>query len=136
MLMMRLTRVGRKNNPSFRLVVVEKQRAAKKGPHIDLLGSYSPRSNVAQIDADKIKKWIAQGVQPSDTVHNLLIREGIIEGKKRNVLPKKTAPVKEVAEEAPKPAEIEAAPAEEPVPAEETPVPEVPAEAPEENPEA
>lgn len=90
MLMMRLQRVGRKNDPSYRLVVVDKRSGPKSNKHIDHLGSYNPKMNDVQIDAAKAKHWLAHGVQPSDTVYNLLITHKIIEGKKKNVLPKKS----------------------------------------------
>ncbi len=90
MLMMRLQRVGRKNDPSYRLVVVDKRSGPKSNNHIDHLGSYNPKQNQVQIDGEKAKHWLANGVQPSDTVYNLLITNKIIEGKKRNALPKKS----------------------------------------------
>lgn len=92
MLKMRLQRVGRKNSPSFRLIVTDSRNAAKRGKNIDLLGSYDPRLDRVQIDGEKVKKWISNGVQVSDTVHNILVSQKIIEGKKKNVLPKK-API-------------------------------------------
>ena len=106
MLMMRLQRVGRKNDPSFRIVVTDKRTGPKSDKHVDRLGSYNPKLNHVQLDADKAKEWLAKGVQPSDTVHNILINQKVIEGKKINVLPKKS-PI--VDEEALKRAEEEAA---------------------------
>ncbi len=90
MLKMRLQRVGRKNDASFRLIVTDSRRGPKSGKHIDLLGSYNPKLNHVQFDGERVKEWIKKGVQVSDTVHNLLISKKIIEGKKRNVLPRKT----------------------------------------------
>jgi small subunit ribosomal protein S16 len=90
MLMMRLQRVGRKNDPSFRIVVTDKRTGPKSDRHIDRLGSYNPKMNHVQIDAEKAKEWLAKGVQPSDTLHNILVSQKVIEGKKRNVLPKKS----------------------------------------------
>lgn len=95
MLKMRLQRIGRKNDASFRLVVTDSRRGPKSGKHIDLIGSYNPKLNRVQFDAEKIKKWIANGVQVSDTVHNLLVSQKIIDGKKRNVLPKKSPIISE-----------------------------------------
>lgn len=105
MLMMRLQRVGRKNDPSFRIVVTDKRTGPKSDRHIDRLGSYNPKMNHVQIDAAKAKEWLAKGVQPSDTVHNILVGQKVIEGKKKNVLPKKS-PI--IDEEAIKRAEEEA----------------------------
>lgn len=90
MLMMRLQRIGRKNDPSYRLVVVDKRTGPKSNKHVDHLGSYNPKLGQVQIDAAKAKDWLSKGVQASDTVYNLLITNKVIEGKKRNALPKKT----------------------------------------------
>lgn len=102
---MRLQRVGRKNDPSFRIVVTDKRTGPKSDSHIDRLGSYNPKMNHVQIDGEKAKEWIAKGVQPSDTVHNILVSQKIIDAKKRNALPKKTPiideeAIKKAAEEA------------------------------------
>ena len=103
--MMRLQRVGRKNDPSYRIVVVDKRTGPKSNKNIDILGSYNPKLGQVQIDADKAKDWLTKGVQPSDTVHNILVAQKVIEGKKINALPKKS-PI--VDEEAIKKAEEEA----------------------------
>ncbi len=97
MLMMRLQRVGRKNDPSFRIVVTDKRTGPKSDRHIDRLGSYNPKMNHVQLDAAKAKEWLAKGVQPSDTVHNILVGQKVIEGKKKNVLPKKSPIIDEEA---------------------------------------
>ena len=97
MLMMRLQLVGRKNDPSYRIVVTDKRTGPKSNKHIDLLGSYNPKLGHIQIDGDKAKKWLAQGVQPSVTLHNILISQKVIEGKKINALSKKSPIVDEEA---------------------------------------
>jgi len=106
MLMMRLQRVGRKNDPSFRIVVTDKRTGPKSDNHIDRLGSYNPKLKHVQLDAEKAKEWLAKGVQPSGTVHNILVSQKVIDAKKINVLPRKT-PI--IDEEAIKKAEAEAA---------------------------
>ena len=95
MLMMRLQRVGRRNDPSYRIVVTDKRTGPKSDKHVDRLGSYNPKLNHIQLDAEKAQEWLAKGVQPSDTMHNLLVSEKVIEGKKKNVLPKKSPIIKE-----------------------------------------
>jgi small subunit ribosomal protein S16 len=90
MLMMRLQRVGRRNDASFRIVVTDKRTGPKSDRHVDRLGSYNPKLNQVQIDSAKAKEWLAKGVQPSDTMHNILVSQKVIEGKKKNVLPKKS----------------------------------------------
>lgn len=90
MLTIRLTRVGKKKDASFRVIVVDSKRKVKAGNYLEMLGSYDPRTDKAQLDATRIKHWMSNGAKPSDTVHNLLITHKVIEGKKINVLPKKT----------------------------------------------
>lgn len=90
MLMMRLQRVGRKNNPTYRIVVVDKRTGPKSNKSVDHLGSYEPKQGTITINKDKAKHWLSHGVQPSDTVYNMLVSQKVIEGKKRNALPKKS----------------------------------------------
>lgn len=98
----RLTRVGKKKDASFRVVVVDSKRKVKAGNYLEMVGSYDPRVDRSELKADRIKHWIAQGAKPSDTVHNLLVSNKLIEGKKINVLPKKVlAKVEEPVVEAP-----------------------------------
>ncbi|MEZ4195185.1 MAG: 30S ribosomal protein S16 [Candidatus Paceibacterota bacterium] len=124
MLMMRLQRVGRKNEPSYRIVVVDKRTGPKSNKNIDQLGFYNPKLGVFEIDGEKAKDWLSKGVQASDTVHNMLVSKKVIDAKKINVLPKmknrKAEPVAE--EDTP-----EAEPAKEEAPAEEKATEEVPA---------
>jgi small subunit ribosomal protein S16 len=103
MLKIRLQRIGKKHEPVFRVVVGRSQNGPKSGKFIEVLGSYDPRSkNQNTLNKERVQAWIAQGAQVSDTVHNLLVSEKVIDKKKVNALPKKTAPKKEVvAEEAP-----------------------------------
>ena len=90
MLMLRLQRVGRRNEAHFKIVVIEKSKGPKSHKYVDIVGSYNPKLGNVIIDEDKAKKWLANGVQPSDTVYNMLVTKGIIDGKKKNVLPKKS----------------------------------------------
>jgi small subunit ribosomal protein S16 len=90
MLMIRFQRIGRTNDPAFRIVVLEKERAAKAGNIVELLGTYNPRSKALTLNEEHVKEWIKKGAQPTGSIHNLLINKKIIEGKKINVLGKKT----------------------------------------------
>ena len=92
MLTIRLQRRGRKHDPSFRLVVTDSKRSAQSGKYLEMVGSYDPRSDRADLRAERITHWMQHGTQVSDTVHNLLISHKVIAGKKINVLPKKTVP--------------------------------------------
>lgn len=103
--MIRLQRVGRRNHAEFRVVVTEKTRAAKSSNYKELIGHYNPHTDEIKLDTERVQHWIGVGAQVSDTLHNLLVREGVIKGEKKNVLPKKSPIVKETeevpAEEAP-----------------------------------
>lgn len=132
MLMIRFQRIGRTNDPAFRIAVMDKERAAKTGNIVEHLGTYNPRSKALTLDEGRVKDWISKGAQPTDSIRNLLINKGVIEGKKVNALPKKTPQKNEaaIAAEA-EAAKAAAAPAveESPAPAEETPAETAPAEA-------
>ena len=93
MLMIRLQRIGRKNDPSFRVVLTDSKNAAKSGKFLEILGSYNLKKGEVLFKADRIKHWMGHGAQTSATVHNFLVHQKLIEGKKKNVLSKK-APTK------------------------------------------
>lgn len=117
MLKIRLQRIGRTNDPSYRVVVTEHQNGPKAGKAVEQLGSYNPKTKERVLNADRIKYWLSVGAQASGTMHNMLISAGITSGKKVNVLPKKTVPKKDepaaaVAPAAPAAAAAEAASAE------------------------
>ncbi len=81
MLMIRLSRVGKKNLPMYRLVISEKARDPY-GRALEILGSYNPHSKDLQVKADRVKYWLSKGSQMSPTVNNLLLDKKIIDGKK------------------------------------------------------
>jgi len=97
MLMIRFQRIGRTNDPAFRIAVLEKERAAKAGNIVELLGTYNPRSKALTLNEEHVKAWLAKGAQPTDSIRNLLINKGVIEGKKVNVLPRKSPQKNEAA---------------------------------------
>ena len=139
MLKIRLQRTGRKNEPTFRLVLTDSKNSAKSGRFLEVLGNYDSRKGEkAEFKSYRISHWMGVGAQVSDTVHNLLVDKKIITGKKLNKLPKKSAPV--VVAEAPAPApEVapavvaeEVTPVVEATPVEETPVVETASEVKEE----
>ena len=90
MLTIRLQRTGRKKDSKFRFVVTESTNAAKSGKFLEILGNYDPKEGKIGLEKDRVSYWLSQGVQTSDTVHNFLVKEGIVDGKKKNVLPKKS----------------------------------------------
>jgi small subunit ribosomal protein S16 len=82
MLTIRLQRTGTKNRAAFRLVLAEKEKSAGK-KFQEVLGHYNPRSKDFAIKDDaRLKYWIAQRVELSPTVHNLLVEKKLLEGKK------------------------------------------------------
>ncbi len=87
MLTIRLTRVGKKKDTSFRVIVIDSKRKVKAGNYLEMLGSYDPRVDKAELKAERIKHWLSMGAKTSDTVHNLLVSGKIIDAKKINVLP-------------------------------------------------
>lgn len=94
MLAIRLSRVGKKNKPYFRIILQE-HTIAPGGRHVEVLGSYDPHTKKAVLKEDKIKEWILKGAQASDTAYNLFLKNGVINGEKRKVkLPAKKEEVK------------------------------------------
>lgn len=99
--MIRLSRVGKTKQPTYRLIVSEKSKDTK-GKYLENLGTYNPRTNppAVKLEAERIKYWMGKGAQPSDTVHNLLVDQKIVTTPKRKIwtVPKQ----KEAAAETPK----------------------------------
>ncbi len=146
--MIRFQRIGRKNDASFRMAVLEKTAGPKAGKYVDLVGTYNPKTKQITYKAERIQEWIAKGAQVSPSLKNLLIKNGVLSGEKVAVISKKNleknvakkaeeeAAAKAAAEEAAKAeaakaAEAVEAPAEEATP-EETPVEEAAPEEPKE----
>jgi len=111
MLVIRLTRVGKKNSPAYRVVVADKRKAVKR-KFIEIIGNYNPVSNpkTLVIDKERALHWIGLGAQPSDTVNNLMVQLEILPKKnlKKKVYGKPTKkkdagkePAKEEAAEKP-----------------------------------
>ena len=91
MLSIRLRRTGKKKQPQYRVIVLDK-RKDPWGDFIENLGTYNPMTNPNTINlkTDRIKYWLGVGAQPSPTVHNILIDEKIIDGDKvKTTIPKK-----------------------------------------------
>lgn len=78
MLRIRLTRVGKKKQPTYRIVVADK-RKARDGSFVEIVGHYDPRQDPALINlkAERIRYWLGKGAQPSDTVRSFLRKEKI-----------------------------------------------------------
>ncbi|MBU3964507.1 30S ribosomal protein S16 [Patescibacteria group bacterium] len=82
MLSIRLLRHGKLHQPSYKIVVIEKTRPPKSGKFVEQVGFYNPFTKEKGFNADRIKYWISNGAQPSDTMNNLLVKNKIIEGVK------------------------------------------------------
>lgn len=82
MLILRLKRIGKNKRPYYRLVVSEKARAINSGSFLEVLGSIDPHKKIYQLNSERILHWLNKGAQLSDTVHNLLIKQGIIKAKR------------------------------------------------------
>ncbi len=81
MLAIRMARVGRKKQVAYRIVVSEKKRDMY-GDHLEIVGNYNPHTKVAVLKVERIKYWLSKGAVVSASLHNLLIKEGVITGKK------------------------------------------------------
>lgn len=101
MLKIRLRRVGAPKKPSYRVVIARSQ-APRDGAFIEIIGHFNPLTDpeTFDIDADKVKEWLAKGAQPTETTARLLIKAGIIEKpapKKERPSPKKASSAKKKA---------------------------------------
>ena len=90
MVKMRLFRMGDKKNPIYRIVVVDSRKAAT-GEYIDCVGHYRPTCEPVELDVnvEKAQEWLKKGVQPTETVKNLLVKVGAVE-KSEKLSPSKT----------------------------------------------
>ena len=76
----RLARRGDKKSPFYRVVVAD-SRAPRDGRFIEIIGTYNPLTDPAEIkiDVEKAKTWLKNGATPTDTAKNLLVKSGVIE---------------------------------------------------------
>jgi small subunit ribosomal protein S16 len=74
----RLTRVGSKKNPIYRVVVAD-SRSPRDGRFIEIVGRYNPQTDPStiELDGDKVRDWLSKGAQPTESVRRLLKIEGI-----------------------------------------------------------
>jgi small subunit ribosomal protein S16 len=86
---MRLTRMGDKKSPFYRIVVID-SRKAQSGEYIDKIGYVDPLKTPAEIniDVEKAKDWLSKGVQPTETVKSYLVKAGVIEQSTKLSAPK------------------------------------------------
>jgi small subunit ribosomal protein S16 len=84
MLTIRFARTGRRNRAQFQIVLQE-HTVAPGGRHVEVLGSHDPHLKKTVLKEERIKYWLSQGVQASDTAFNLLLAKGLASGDKRKV---------------------------------------------------
>lgn len=80
MLKIRLRRTGQKHQPSYRIVVADKD-SPRDGRFVEILGHYNPRTEpeTFEVKEDRVRHWVSQGAQPTETVHRLLHSRGMID---------------------------------------------------------
>ena len=81
MLAIKLQRIGKKHQPSYRLVVAP-ARSKMAGPPVEDLGSYHPKTKAAAFKKERVFYWLGVGAQPTVSVHNLLVAQGVISAPK------------------------------------------------------
>ncbi len=118
MLTIRLQRVGRKNQPVFRIVLAEKHRAAQKKT-VESLGLYNPRNKEFTVKEERVKYWLEKHTALSPTVHNLFVTKKLIEGKKIQAWSPRKKPVAAGGAEQAGAASVPASPASQPSPTKE-----------------
>jgi small subunit ribosomal protein S16 len=114
MLVIRLFRTGKKNQPFFKIVVTDKRKPPKGGRFVEELGFLDPLKKKKGLKIERIKYWLSKGAKPSDTIYNLLIKEKVLEGKKVPLHKKKKKKDEEKPKEAVKAETKEAKPEGEP----------------------
>lgn len=81
MLTIKLSRIGKRKKPMYRLIISEKSKDPY-GDSLEILGSYNPFTKEIDAKGDRINYWISKGAQMTATVNNLLVEKKIVEGKK------------------------------------------------------
>ncbi|MCR4279813.1 MAG: 30S ribosomal protein S16 [Candidatus Komeilibacteria bacterium] len=85
MLSIKLSRTGKKKQPYYRIIVLEKHKDPW-GDYLENLGNYNPRSKELVINQERLKYWVSVGAQMSNTVNNLMIKQGLVEGKPKKAV--------------------------------------------------
>jgi len=92
MLVIRLTRIGKKKQPEYRFIISEKTKDPW-GKALEILGNYNPRSTpvTVTLKKDRIEYWISKGAQCSDTVWNILMDQGLVRARRGKSFPSPSA---------------------------------------------
>ncbi len=107
MLRIRLRKIGKKNTPDYRVILAPKGTPPRGGKFLEILGHYNPKLKTLALNKERILYWLSQGAQASATVHNLLVKDGVIKGPKRKI--KIAKPEVRLSEPEVKPEEIKSA---------------------------
>jgi len=95
MLTIKLKRIGKKHQPSFRIIIAEK-RSKLSGGYVEDIGWLNPLTKDYNLKKDRVEYWLKNGAQPTDTVYNLLVKSGLINGPKRPKHSKKRSNVTQI----------------------------------------
>ena len=102
MLRIRFQRLGKKKQPEYRIILSQGTRDTQY-TNTEILGNYNPKSKKLELNKEKVQYWIGVGAQPSASLHNMFVREGLITAKKeRSVFLSKKRKVKIAEKAAPK----------------------------------
>lgn len=106
MLTIRFSRIGKRKNPFYRIIISEKQRDTHDR-YLELLGHYDPRTKVVSLKADRITHWIRTGATMSNSVFNLLVKHKVIQSDEKRksvaISKKRKAEIVEKAKQGEKP---------------------------------
>jgi len=78
MLVIRLFRVGKKNQPCFKIIVTDKRKPSRAGRFVEQIGFWNPLTKKKILNKERVRYWLSVGAKPSDTVYNFLVSEKII----------------------------------------------------------
>jgi small subunit ribosomal protein S16 len=76
---MRLSRIGSKKRPYYRIVVIDKRRA-QNGRFLEVVGNYNPLANpsLTEVNAERVQYWLSKGAEPSETVRSILLKKELV----------------------------------------------------------
>lgn len=98
MLTIRMHRIGKTNQPSFKIVVVDKRKSAAAGSFLEEVGQINRAVKSVNLNAERVQYWLKRGAMPSPSVHNIFITQKLISGKK---IPNHAKPKKDKKDTAP-----------------------------------
>lgn len=82
MLKIKLTKIGKKKEHSFKIILIENRAKPKPSRYLDILGNYNPAKKTFFLNKERISYWLSKGVQTSETVYNIFVKHGIVAGPK------------------------------------------------------